>query len=1209
MKRTTAFLCVFAFTAFLFWGNYSVLGQGNLGAITGTIQDSSGAVLPDLALFITNVETGVKWTATTSSAGYYRVAVPPGSYRLEAQKPGFKTQVVEKVLVPVAQVVTVDLTLQVGNQSETVKVTSQTPLLTPSTAEVSSAVSPQEFETLPIEVGDGGRQLQTFIFTSLPGTAGDTFSGSINGGQLFSHEILIDGVTIGRYDLSGGSLDEFSPGTDAIGEFKVQTSNYSAEYGETGGGIANFSYKSGTDEFHGSLFEYNKNPVFNAAGVLADTFGTPKDNQKENNFGGTIGGPIRRDRTFFFFNYEGDRFRSFQFAGKMTLPTAAMKSGDFSSWLGAQVGTDALGRPVFRNEIYDPTTTRRVTAGQVDPKTGLTANANAVIRDPFQVGPQRNVIPAGEFSNATSVLLPLIPDPSLPGNTNNNFRLSGCCPILSRNAYTAKIDHVLTSKQKVWGSFTWNNRDRYNRNNSRTFLPFPGQPINPVKRQIVGGPQVRIAHAWTISARSVNEFSIGYNRFQNKNNITDNAKFTPQLAIPGIPNDCFPPLRFSGHVPVAPLFGVGCKNVDPSESYVYQDTFSYLRGKHSLKFGGEFRRYRYNTFEPGPLSGDFSFTDRETSLPGFTSSTGHPFASFILGAVNHGSRSVYTTEPGYRAGVYAFFAQDDFKATAKLTLNLGLRWEIPVPQREVLNRESGFDPTVPNPGADNIPGALVFLGSCSTCIHRNSFQDWYFKEVGPRFGLAYEIHKNLVFRGGYGISYGPPIENNFGSQNIFGFNSAVNLNRGASPTGFSQDPVTYLSALKSAPLPAQAQIGVPPYTGPALPNRDPASANGQLLDFMPKNAAAQPYVQNWSAGFQYLLPYEILLQTDYVGSKGTRLLNGYFGSSFNQAPAKYMALGDILADDLATDLADPVNGPILASFGITRLPYPDFENNNYDTSVAAAIQPFPQFQGLVNNYPTMGSSTYHSLQLMGRKTTSHGLSFIAAYTWSKTLTDTDSALSASGSQVVQDFYNRKAEKAIASFDFPQFLKLTWIYELPFGRGRRWLTSGGPLDRLVSGWEVTAIQNYFSGDPLVITSSFSPGFFSFAGLRGDVISGVPQTVPTHGLDVTNGTQYLNPLAFATPPLSPVNSFALRFGNSPGFLPRTRGPGHSSEDFGIVKNTRLTERVGVQFRADMFNVFNRTGMGDPDTCVDCGTFGIIFDPAHDPRVIQLALRLTF
>src|SRR5947207_11774316 len=397
-------------------------GQGNLGAITGTIQDSSGAVVPDLPLTITNVETGVKWTATTSSAGYYRVAVPPGTYRLDAQKQGFKTEVVDKILVPVAQVVTVDVTLQLGNQSEKVEVTSLSPLLTPSTAEVSSSVSSQEFETLPLEVSDGGRQLQTFIFTSLPGTVGDTFSGSINGGQLFSHEILIDGVTLGRYDLSGGSLDEFSPGTDAIGEFKVQTSNYSAEYGETGGGIANFSYKSGTNGFHGTLFEYNKNPMFNANGALANAGIAPKDNEKENNFGGNLGGPIKRDHTFFFFNFEGDRLRSFLFNGTMTLPTSAMKNGDFSAVLGGQLQTcgamadqpctDALGRPSFENEISEPTTTRKVFAGQQDTKTGIVANAYATIRDPLSAGGPLNAIPAAEFNTAGSAYLALFPDPA-----------------------------------------------------------------------------------------------------------------------------------------------------------------------------------------------------------------------------------------------------------------------------------------------------------------------------------------------------------------------------------------------------------------------------------------------------------------------------------------------------------------------------------------------------------------------------------------------------------------------------------------------------------------------------------------------------------------------------------------------------------------------------------------------------------------------------
>jgi len=368
-----SFLRTFALGSLCLLLPLSALAQGQLGALTGTIYDPTGAIVPEAEITITNVDTGIQWPAKTTSAGYYRVPVPPGKYQVEGRKEGFKTALATNVIVPVAQVVTIDLTLQIGSETQSVTVTTEAPLLTPSTAEVGSSVTPEEFQMLPIEVDDGGRNPQTFIFTSLPGTVGDTFSGSINGGQLFSHEILIDGVTIGRYDLAGGSMDEYSPGTDAIGEFKVQMSNYSAEYGETGGGIANFSMKSGTNQFHGTVFEYNKNPVFNAAGLVANATGGLKDNEKENNFGGTLGGRIRKDKTFFFASYEGDRYRNFAPGSLISIPTPAMVNGDFSAWLGGQLSTcgasgdqlctDALGRPVYQNEIYDPTTSRVVPAG------------------------------------------------------------------------------------------------------------------------------------------------------------------------------------------------------------------------------------------------------------------------------------------------------------------------------------------------------------------------------------------------------------------------------------------------------------------------------------------------------------------------------------------------------------------------------------------------------------------------------------------------------------------------------------------------------------------------------------------------------------------------------------------------------------------------------------------------------------------------------
>jgi len=1207
----------------LFLSSALSFAQGQLGALTGSVLDPSGAVVPEAALKITNVNTGVNWSIKSSSAGYYRLPVPPGTYRVEAEKEGFKKALADNIVVPVAQVVTIDLTLEVGAATQSITVTSEAPLVTPSTAEVSTSVTPLEFQTLPIEIGDGGRNPQTFIFTSLPGTSGDTWSGSINGGQLFSHEILIDGVTIGRYDLAGGSMDEYSPGTDAIGEFKVQMTNYSAEYGETGGGIANFSMKSGTNQFHGTAFEYNKNPVFNAAGALVNATGGLKDNEKENNFGGTIGGPIRKDKLFFFGSYEGDRFRSFAPSGKFTIPTEAMLHGDFSSWLGSQVGSDALGRPVYKYEIYDPTTSRVVPAGGVDPVTGLTntSGSDAVLRDPFNANGQLNVIPAAEFSKATSTLLPLFPSPLFSGNLLNTTKFSGCCPELRRDALSVKIDDVISEKMKISGMFGYYVRDRFNRNSS-TFPPFPGFPINPYKEQRVGGPQARFSHDWTINDHSVNVLSIGYNRFNNINNVTSNAKYTAPLGIPGIPNNCFPHFSFGGSdkgIQLMNQLGASCENIDPSESYVYQDTYSNTRGKHSLKFGGQFLRYRYNTYEPGSLSGSFGFSSITTDLPGFTSSTGHQFASFILGAANSASRSVYGTEPGYRAGLFAFFAQDDWRATSKLTLNLGLRWEVPLPKEEAFDRQAGFNPTIPNSGADGYPGALEFLGSCSTCVHRSSFQDWYFKEFAPRFGIAYAPSKNLVLRGGYGISYGPPILNNFGAQNLWGFNSAVTVHHPSGTIG-AVNPVTYLSPLASAALPADARLGLPDFTG-TLPNRDPTQANGNEPDWLPRNSLAQPYVQNWSAGFQYQFPHGVLLEMNYVGSKGTRLLDSYFANWFNQVPSKFMALGDDLTDDFPTALG----AGILAPYGITQMPYPDFENDSYcGGTLQDGLQLYPQYCQLLNNYPTMGSSTYHSLQITARKNSSHGLTFIAAYTLSKTLTNTDTALYYPSDSVVQDFYNRGLEKSLASFDYPQSLKLTWIYSLPFGRGQRWLGSTGKADRLFSGWQVTAIQQYLSGDPLTIYSALSPSITP--GIRPDIIGGVKQTLVPQGLNinlnydpntgaVTNGTALLNPDAFVDVPTSPQNGFPLRLGTAPRILPNVRGPGHQSEDFGIVKNTRLSEGTSIQLRCDMFNVFNRTGRGDPDTALgdglpsQGGTFGLITGPMNGPRVIQFALRFNF
>jgi hypothetical protein len=1233
--------------------------QGERGALTGVVMDPTGALVPEATITITAVKTGVVTTVASSSAGYYRVSVPPGTYRLEAKKEGFKTAVAENIVVPVAQVVNIDFTLQVGAVSESVTVTSEAPLLTTATSELGNALSPQEFATLPIALDDGGRQLMTFIYASLPGTVGDTWAGSINGAQLFTTDILIEGLPVARYDL-GGSITEATPSADSASEFKVQMSSYSAEYGATAGGIANFGMKSGTNELHGSVYEYNSNPILNATNWNVNKLhpltgdGSPnpakiKSPVRENNFGFTVGGPIKKNRTFFFFNYEGDRRMAASPRNYTTIPTAKMLQGDFSEWLGNQTGTDALGRPIYWYEIYNPMTSRLVTAGQPDPlHPTLTATSTGLVRDAFGFdpltglpGPNANVIPSSYFSTASAKFLPEFPTP-INSQVANNFVGYGGNPTLDINKWSLKLDHVINDKHRMSGFWTFSARKRLMADSGKYWLPLPGRPLDPTKIQQIPFRLLRVAEDWMINDHTLNHFAVGYNRFGNNNGqpSADPSNWLPSaLGITGLPDLDVPRMNMkSGSAPpsghpgykkanLLSYFGTwGFHGFNANESYLYSDTLSHVRGKHSFKFGAEYRRYRMNTRDDGSYSFDFSYL--ETGLPGGQQKkTGLPFASFLLGAADNGSRAVITTTPGYRAGLFSLYAQDDWKVTRKLTVNYGLRWELPALRMETHDRLSGLDPTMPNPDADNFPGALVFLGNCTGCIGGSSFQNRYYRQFGPRLGLAYQAAQKLVLRAGYGISYAPPIANGWPGASA-GFNSSVPFgSRSLYPrplNNASQMPAIFWTGLAGQSLPFwyidTGRIGVPPYSGPPLPDRSPGGMNYQGIEFHPPSSA-QPYVQNWNIGFQYMLPADILFEADYVGAKGTRLGAGGFAGRSNDVPTKYMALSalsnDVTGDpylsmDIDSALGDPDIAAVLAQFGITGKPFPSFSG-----TVADSLRPYPQFTGITNTFPNFGNSTYHSLQTTVRRRVRQGLNFIAAYTWSKTLTNADSALYTNYIYYWQDSYNQRGEKSLAQFDYRHNLKLTWIYDLPFGKGQKWLSGGGVVDKFLGGWRITAIHNYRSGNVLQVYNGSADSGVGYWGVRADTIEGVPQTVPYHcdafpgcGVDSENGTQYLNPAAFASPPLDPnTDTYATRWGTSSRFLPYTRGPAFQSEDLGILKDTRITERFILKFRADFFNVFNRTGLSDPDTDVSSGSFGSIFGVSHGPRNIMLSLRLDF
>ena len=1153
------------------------VAQGERGELNGTVTDSSGAVVPNAEVIATETQTNVQTKATTTSVGRYSMThLPPGVYTIAVSASGFRTAIANNVTLRVAQTLTVDMGLEVGQASERVTVTSEAPGIETGAVEIGRYVSKKEFDTWPIQVDDGQRQIQQFIFSSLPGTTGDTFQGSINGGQNYSHEILIEGMALGRFDLQGGSNNEFSPSAESVGEFKLQTGTIGAQYGGGQTAIANFAIKSGTNSLHGTGAVYVQNDILRANGFVNNALGRDRPPYKLFNWVASGGGPIYipkiyngKNKSFFFVSYEKTRVRDFVSNSRITLPTTSFKGGDFSRLFdpaftgnpasGSVIGTDALGRPVRYGQIYDPRTTRTVNG--------------EVVRDPFP----NNVISASQFDPVAAKILQLAPitDPITGGLLNNYPTIATCCPVFDQHTIGVKGDHIFNEAHRISVYYNQEFRERNNSPTGRWGIP-PGTPTDVYQLQNTPGKLARISEDWTITPRMLNHFAVGYNRFGNLNySVYVNQDWPSKIGLQNVPGTHFPILRFTGRpvfgggIGAGGRLGSGSRSGSFNGSTIYQDDFTYIHGAHNFRAGVEARFYYYNNRNLSG-SGDFTFNPVQTALPGFENNTGQAFASFLLGAVQKTNRDIALTNPAYRTHAPSFYFSDDWKATKKLSVNIGLRWEIIGGIFEVKGRMTDLDLTAPNPGAANLPGALQFADD----LKKKTFQDTYYGQLSPRVGFAYAATSKMVIRGGYGINNSAPVTQ-FNAPSTFGYNGNIDINAGNTPREFVDDPVLYL------------RQPYPNFIG-ALPNKDPASANGQSFQLLAKNSAKLGYVQNFNLGVGYQFPANFVFEVNYIGNKGTRLIgNGL--DNLNQMPVQYLALGDALLD------------PLSDHAGLARTPYAGF-----DGTVAQALLPYPQYQAITQYNPPLGMSTYHSLQTVLTRHFSNGLAILAAYTWSKALTDVESPLDA---VTAQDVRNRSLEKSIASFSTPHSFKLTWIYELPIGPGKRVNITGVP-GKILGGWQVAAIQTYRTGNPLAITTS-SPTDLSSYGMsfRPDVVAGVPQVVyQGAGLDFKNGTQYLNPAAFRDLPLSD-QGVPLRIGTAPRFLSTTRGPSFQNEDFGLLKRFLFTEQAYFEFRGDFINAFNRHGLDIPDTDVASPTFGRILGVANGPRSIQLSARITF
>ncbi len=1155
-----------------------LFAQGERGTLNGTVSDPSSLVIGGASVKAVNVATNVESVASTTDAGVYRIPyLIPGTYRISVSVPGFKGALRDNVNLSVAQTLTVDFRLEVGAVSDSVTISSDPPLLETGTAEIGSYVSKKEFDTWPITVGDGRRQIQQFMFTSLPGTVGGTFLGSINGGQNYSHEILIDGIALGRWDLQGGSNNEFSPSAESVSEFKMQTGTVGAEY--TGGqtSVANFATKSGGNDLHGTAYYYVQNDALRANGWGNNAAAIKRQPFKQHNYGYSVGGPVflpkiynGKNRTFFFHNLEKTRVRDFRSTSFTQLPTADFKQGNFSRLLdraftgnagsGTSTGTDAAGRPVVFGAIYDPTTTRLV-------------NGTAV-RDVFP----GNLVPRNRFSPVSSKILELAPidNPLFDQMLNNMPAIGTCCPNFDETMLTMRFDHQISANHKVYAMFNRNFRQRNNSPGGRWGAP-PGSPTNVYQLQNTPGTMVRISYDWTVTPSLLNHLALGYNRFGNINqSVYVDQDWPSKIGLQNVPGTHFPTLTFAGApyqgggIGAGGRLGSGSRGGSFNGSTIVTDNATWIRSKHNFKMGFEVRRY-YQNSRTKSGSGDFGFSNIQTEQPGFRTQTGHSFASFLLGAINTAGRTVESANFGGRVQQTGFYFADDFKVNRKLTLNLGLRWEVIGGMYEVAGRMSalGF---VPNAVAGGRAGALVWADD----LGRRGFQDTYYKMIAPKFGFAYAMSEKMVLRGGYGINNSPPSTNFAGFGGTTGFSAPINRNSGNTQLQFASDPVMYL------------QDRFPDLTTP-LPNKNPALANGAGVTYIPRDSTRVPYVQNWNFGIQIQLPAASVLEMNYIGNKGTRLAARGL-DNLNQLPVSELSRGDLLIQ------------PWSAASGVPA-PFAGFAG-----TVGQALRPFPQYTG-VNQYQAyFGTSSYNALQAQFTRHFKGGFSVLGAYTFSKTIGFSDSVFDTEG---VQDVFNRRLERSITGFSFPHYAKLTWIYELPIGN-KGLIRVPGVAGRILGGWQLTGNHQFRSGNPLGIGSgNISSPIFN-GSVRPDLVSG--QTIvsnsdaPKNFRGIAGGVTYLNRAAFAEQPKS-GNNVVGRLGTLGPLLPNIRGPHLVTEDLGIWKAFKFAESRSMEIRGTFLNPFNRVGRGDPVTNLASPFFGQITGAQLGGRNIELAARFVF
>jgi hypothetical protein len=1174
IKITQLSMCsALATLALLVIAGTTASAQTVYGSIVGNVADATGSAVPDASVKLTNLGANESRTAQTDGGGNYTfVNLLPGNYGITVEKTGFKKLVRQPIEVQVNSAIRVDLPLEVGDNMQTVQVTAEAPLLQTQNATIGTEVEGRQVQDLAlngrnvlnlIELAPGVVPQGSMLNGGNAVTAGLTMlQYQMGGGQAGQSAAYIDGAPVNVSYENGAA---YVPVQDAVQEFRIVTNDVGPEFGRFAGGVVNISTKSGTNTIHGTVYDYLRNQDLNANTFFNNKAGLPRAVYQQNEYGANLGGPVKKNKTFYFLSWEQIDLRQAS-TTSTTVPTVAMRTGDFSA---AKIPA-----------IFDPLTTALNAAGVEQ-------------RSPFP----GNIIPANRL-NPTALILENLLFPS-PTNTalGTNY-IVNVPKETDGNNYLARVDHQFSDKDQFFVRFSDLNKNY----SASSALLQTGTGGKSAATQAVIGNTYTVTPTTIVDARAA---FFRYFSFTNPLTVGMNmgvlgpawAQYNTEMTIPELPNpDIVPDNNFNGTPTI----------FETDNSYSLSGNVTKILGRHTLRMGIEARRIEWYYYQSNSSGSTFTFDSGFTSefplaassVTGSPANTGYGTASFLLGFPSAGSAS----EPDKSAGLMHYlgvYLNDSFRVSKKLSLQLGIRGESPGSFQERYNSLTTWDPTLSQTAlasATGLPiqGGLVLDGS--TERPNRSWQNSHFLP-SPRVGLAYSFTDTFVIRTGYGIADLPaPVCFCLGP-----YNSPVNLSVTNMTTSLNGGLTPDLATTLSNPFPSGI---VPPQHTQAFIN----SLIGQGVQ-SPLAQQPYPYVQSWNVDVQKQFGRGVVLDVGYMGSRGVHL--PMYDINTDQLPDQYLSMGNALLNQVQ----NPFYGLIPASDGVLGQP---------TVAQGYLLKPYPQYLYTSVLAAAEGDSYYRSLQVKVQKKLGSGV-LGAAYSWAHLHGDVDvldpwaeqNRYDVGGGEGVQDNTNIKGgESSLSSFDVPQRFVFNYVLDLPFGEGHKYLNSlRGVPGKLVSGWSVNGITQFQTGFPLALQDT-SPNLFETdfaignggpgppgAGVsRPDYTPGCNKAAPNTSSLQAHLAEWFNTSCF-------VQAGPWEIGNEPRVDPTMRAPGINNSDFSVSKATAITERARLLFRAEVFNIFNRVQFTAPGTQLGSATFGQITAQYNNPRLIQFGLRLTY